>query len=514
MLDLVQREARLLTNVAVLRWGVFGARHDDRDENLQLEELPTPVLKGIEPPLSKGYNRPFWLKHHVLPPFSPSVAELQTLAVPMRAEIAGYDRIERQVAAGRKLNERELRVEDFVAQGLGYLPAAPSNVIQLRAVAGPSPFGPANSAMLQLLVQAGQFRSVTPRHWVVAVDLSASMQRGGRWQGVKRMLSSFPERLGPEDRVSLVGFRDEVDVNLTALGPEDVTLWRETIRTLQPAGGADLFVGVREAVTRAFNEDGSPLPPAEIVIISDHEGLLTNTATRGMSELLREVQQAGHGVQLVDLSAAANRSPLQQLATAANVPRHGALAGSEPASALARWWSSVTPRVAADVKVQVKFDPKQVTAYRLVGHAAGSWSHVSTIADPIDLSPGDAACSLVEVALHPGTEGNVAEVQLEWRDPQTGNVRRERSQVAKREFLRPLHETPPAFQRVLCAAELAEVLNGTRVALREANWSSGEPHDLETVLNTMRQLTSPARSDPAAVQLLQLTESLRRQGIK
>lgn len=514
MVALLQNKNHLLQNLAILRWGVLGARHDDRDEILQLEELPAPILKGIEPPLSKGYNRAFWLKHHVLPPLSPSVAELQSFDLPLRADVAGYDRVERLVAAGRKVAERDVRVEDFIAHALGSLPAAPSNTVQLRGIAGPSPFGAANTGLLQVLVQAGQFRVLQSRHWIIAVDLSASMQRGDRWQGVQRLLAAFPDRLAPEDRLSLVGFREEADVALEALGPEDFQLWRETIRRLQPAGGADLFVGVREAVSRALNEEGPAIPPAEIVIISDHEGLLTNTAVQGLSEMLRDAQRAGSSVQLVDLSAAANRSPLQQIAEASEITRHGAQVGSEPSSALRRWWSAVTPRVAADVQVQVKFDPKTVSAYRLVGQAAGSWSHVSSLVEPIDLSPGDAANGLLELALLPGTVGNVAEVQLRWRSPQTGETYRQSVVVPRQEFNRALHETPAFFQRAIVAAELAEVLNGSRTALREANWSAGEPHDLNTVLNTLRQLSSPVRLDPAAVQLLQLIESLRRQGIK
>ena len=84
---LVESGMRPLDDVMLLRFGMLGSPQyaDDR-----LPEIDAPLLPraaGIQPPLVRGYDRAFFLKHRVFPPLSPAAnPQLASLAVPLVTE--------------------------------------------------------------------------------------------------------------------------------------------------------------------------------------------------------------------------------------------------------------------------------------------------------------------------------------------------------------------------------------------------------------------------------------------
>ncbi len=506
-------------SVVQLRWGILGAPYDDRDYVL-LEQPFARSTPGIEPPLVKGYNRAFWLKHHVFPPISPGVAGLERLPLPLEANVANFDRIEQMAHAGRKPDNREVQVEDFVAHALGIVPAARTGAIELDVAAAPSPFGPRATHLLQCVVKAGASASSQRTHLVVAVDLSSSMRQ--HWAEIQRTLMLLPERLGPEDRLSLVAFGEEVELLLESLSASDWPLWREQVQKLQPSGTANLAEGLRAALTTSLDrsEETSDFR-REMLFLSDHEGTWNRQSLNDLSGLIESGQAGGVEVSLVDLasSPSANEAHtcLAILARAAGVKCYCSVfvgARGERQSPLQSWQQVRFQPIGSEVELSITFNPKSVAAYRLVGQDGGSWTEITHAAAPIELRPGDSCSSLVELAFQPRANDDIGRVELRWRNPMDGEYVVQQMRLSRSQFAPSWTATPLWFQRSCVAAEVAEVLRGSREALREADWNATERHDLARVLSVLRQSSTELKNDPHHARLVQSIEAWRRMGIK
>jgi Ca-activated chloride channel family protein len=468
--------------------------------------------------VAKGYNRPFWLKHHVFPPLSPSVADLQTIAVPLPTDATGFDRWEQLAAQGRRPSPREIRVEDFIAHAQSVLPAAPVGNVQLQGWVGRTPYAP-SAAVAQFTVQTGAAPVVGGTHRVIAVDRSASMLRQGRWAAIERVLTSLPERMSANDELSLVVFGDEPELIANAVTVADADLWRRTVTGVRPFGGADLAAGLRAGAMQTL--ESTAAERRELVLISDHDGQLPLPIRRGLAELIRDVAAAGVNVSVIDLSAT-KVSALSQASAGTPASRWSVETGEPVATPLARWLEQSYPVVATDAQFQVAFNPQTVQAYRLIGNQASSWSRVTSAADPVDLPSGTAASVLFEILPQPSTAAKstgaagdkswLAEGQLTFRLPATGEVRQQKLRLETTAVAANLADLPPLCQRCVMAAELAEIVAGTRDALRETGWNGSEPHDVAAWLATQRNATSSVRLDPAFQRLVRWAEALRKLG--
>ena len=58
--------------------------------------------------------------------------------------------------------------------------------------------------------------------------------------------------------------------------------------------------------------------------------------------------------------------------------------------------------------------------------------------------------------------------------------------------------------------QLAEVLRGSRQALRETNWSDGTAHDYSRLLEIVKKTSSELRNDPDTVRLIRAAEAWRK----
>jgi Ca-activated chloride channel family protein len=131
----------------------------------------------------------------------------------------------------------------------------------------------------------------------------------------------------------------------------------------------------------------------------------------------------------------------------------------------------------SEVSLQVEFDPRRVAAYRLIGHEGNALSSVIPASTPADLRSGEAATTLFELwlanpAMKPGSYGEqpdsrLATVTLRWKDAATSERRTATRQVTLADFRATFGDCPPAWQMAAIAAESAELLRGSREALRE-----------------------------------------------
>jgi Ca-activated chloride channel family protein len=468
----------------LLRYGPLGQQPDSvRPAEFSTVEATAAV--GLEPPPVRGFDRKFLLRHGVHPIVSPAAHEaLRTLQIPLSPGAASFDRTQERLREGSWPAPAEVRVEDFLA-ALDYrFPAPPFGQLGVTLSGGPSAFGQplpgiGPASLLQIGVQAGEipFRRIPATHLVIGLDASATMQAGGRFEAARRAIQWLAGRLGDHDRLSLVAFRDDEVVALEGVGRKDLGQLLFALERLEPRGGANLGAGAQESLSLAMRNELDERLVARVALITAGGGVLLEPSYSGLLDLAEEAARQDVALVILDAGKTPGADPrLSRLAAAAEGELRSAASADELRFALAESLTGVSSIVAADAKLKVTFNPRTVGAYRLLGHEANAVAGVVPPPLLADLRRGQTATALFELWLTPGSEDEVAQVDVEWRDPGTGERRAARQTIGRLQFATLLEHSPLPLQQAAFAAETAEVL-------RESYFVQARPRSLQHVID-------------------------------
>ena len=119
--------------------------------------------------------------------------------------------------------------------------------------------------------------------------------------------------------------------------------------------------------------------------------------------------------------------------------------------------------IAADAKIQVEFDPRVVTRYRLLGYENRDVADHRFRDDTVDageIGAGHRVTALYEIKLADDVSRRraLAEVHLRYRSKATGRVVEDSLEVRQSELARSWRAASPSLRLAALAAELAEVL--------------------------------------------------------
>jgi hypothetical protein len=220
-------------------------------------------------------------------------------------------------------------------------------------------------------------------------------------------------------------------------------------------------------------------------------------AERGLRVALVDLSHRG----LADTSSDVRASDLlEELAAAGGGEVHRFAASDDLCWLLIESLTGTSPVVGQDAKLRVKFNPRAVAAYRLVGHEAGPLGTSLAPATAI-LHSGESASVMYELWLHPNSDDDdVATAALEWFDPQSGQMRHAASQrISRLQFATSFAESPLSLQAGLLAAETAAVLKQSYdfVLLADAAYAyAPKTRDLTQVLEAGRRVNPRLATRP------------------
>ncbi len=201
---------------------------------------------------------------------------------------ASYTRFRQASQSGRTMASHEVRVADFVNRFAqedatpAVLDSADASALYVDArIANPHLPREGATALLGITVR-GLPRTVrAAADLVVVIDVSGSMNEGGKITAVRHALARMLETLDPEDRIAFVTFSDDAHVALplTPVGSARHVV-EGAIDQLYASGGTNIHAGLGEGVRLAL---GTQSDNARIVFLSD--GIATSGLT-GRSDIL------------------------------------------------------------------------------------------------------------------------------------------------------------------------------------------------------------------------------------
>ncbi len=387
-------------------------------------------------------------------------------------DTASYSIARRYIRGGYLPPIGSVRMEEFVNAFDYNYPRKTRGTFTVISEAAPSPFGRG-----LVLLKVGVRGRVVGRegrkqaHLVFVVDASGSMDQPDRMPLVKFALKSLVGQLRSTDRVSLVSYGTKARLVLEAVGAAEKTKIASAIDAVQCGGSTNLLDGLTlgyQMAARAFRSGGIN----RVILCSDGAANIGLTKGREIVDEVKTFRDQGITFTSVGFGTGTyNDVLLEKLANSGDGSYVFVDSKREARRVFVEEMAATLQTIAKDVKIQVKFDPRRVRRYRLIGYENRDIEDAKFRDDTVDageVGSGQSATALYELELHgPAgrrSTGDIGTVYVRYRDPDTGRVEEISHRLERSAIRRRTPKTAPRFFLAACAAEFAELLRASEHA--------------------------------------------------
>jgi Ca-activated chloride channel homolog len=283
-------------------------------------------------------------------------------------DTGSYTNTRRYLQMGQRPPVDAVRVEEFINYFTYNYPSPTNEPFGLTYEVAPSALEPSRF-LLRLGVKAQDARiKETPWNLVFLIDISGSMMDQNKLPLVKQALKIIVGQMKSNDRVSLVTYAGSAGVALEPTGIIERAKIESAIDSLGAGGGTHGSAGIQKAydlaqsarITNGVNR---------VILATDGD---FNVGITDLKELIKLIEQKREsGIALTTLgfgSGNYQEATMEQLANKGNGNYFYIDSFKEARKVFQQDLAGTIEVVAKDVKLQVEFNPDQVTEYRLVGY--------------------------------------------------------------------------------------------------------------------------------------------------
>jgi len=310
---------------------------------------------------------------------------------------------------------------------------------------------------------------------VLLLDRSGSMERADRVAIIREALRVLATQLQPQDTVSVVTFARTARLWADGVSGNKAGETLARVGSITPEGGTNLEEAMRlayETARRHYLANGIN----RVVLLTDGAANLGNVDPDALKHSVEAQRKRGIALDCFGIGwEDYNDNLLEQLSSNGD-GRYAFLNSPEEAGKdFAAKLAGALQIAAADVKVQVEFNPARVISYRQIGYATHQLTKEqfrdNTVAAG-QIAAQEAGNALYTIAVNPSGEGPVATVHVRYRIPGTQDYREHSWDVA-------YTGTAPALERASAAMRLA----ATASAFSE--WLAASPYAQEVTLDAL-----------------------------
>jgi len=369
------------------------------------------------------------------------------------------------LAKGSMPDPERIRAEEFYnAFDYNDPSPAPGEEVACRIEQCANPFVQQRDLVrIALKVAAAGRAAGQPLRLTILLDTSGSMEREDRAASVGRALRTLASLLGPNDRISLIGFARTPRLLAEQVPGDQADKLVELAARTPSEGGTNLEQALALASELALKQF---LPAAQnrIVLLTDGAANLGNADPARLARQIEKTRQQGVSFDACGVGANGLNDEMLEALTRKGDGRYYFLNRAEDADAgFARQLAGALRPAAENVKVQVVFNPARVSQYRLIGfekHLLKKEDFRNDKVQAAELSAEEAGVAVYQVETLPEGEGELGEVFVRFRDPANGMMV-ERSWTMSYDAKAPaFDQASPSMQLAATAALLAERLRG------------------------------------------------------
>nr|WP_254625197.1 von Willebrand factor type A domain-containing protein [Myxococcus sp. CA051A] len=361
-------------------------------------------------------------------------------------------------------SEGAVRVEEFVNTFDHAYPAPVEAPFNVHVEGFPSP-ARKGYQVLRIGVKAREVSDAQrkPSHLVFVIDVSGSMQGDQRLGLVKRALLLLVNELDARDRVSIVVYGSEARQVLPPTSAEDKERLLTAIDGLHSEGSTNAQAGM-ELGYRIASEHLLEGGINRVILCSD--GVANNGITDADGIWARVKNFAAQGITLSTVGfgmGTYNDVLMERLAQVGEGNYAYVDRLKEAHRIFVKNLTGTLQVVAKDVKLQVEFDPKAVSRYRLLGYENRMLSKEQFRDDRVDageVGAGHSVTALYEVKLNKPAP-SLGTLRIRYKAPEGGDSKELETKLARGALQASYGAAAPTARLAYVAAALAEKLRGS-----------------------------------------------------
>ena len=303
--------------------------------------------------------------------------------------------------------------------------------------------------------------SVRPLNLVLLLDSSGSMERADRVLIIREALRVLAQQLRPEDVVSVVGFARTARLWVDALSGDRAEELVERVGNLTPEGGTNLEDALKLAYETAARHF-LPTGVNRIVLLTDGAANLGDVEPESLKRMVTEQRKRGIALDCFGIGWEGYNDELLEVLSRNGDGRYGFVnTPEEAATDFAAKLAGALQVAAADVKVQVEFNPHRVVSWRQIGYAKHKLTAEQfrdNTVDAAEVAAAESGNALYVIQTKPDGEGNICVVRVRYREPASGLYREMSWPVPYTGVARPLENASASMRLAVVAGAFSERL--------------------------------------------------------
>jgi Mg-chelatase subunit ChlD len=300
-----------------------------------------------------------------------------------------------------------------------------------------------------------------PLNVVLLLDNSGSMERADRVQIIREALRVLAGQLQPQDKLSVISFARTARLVADGVSGDNASQVLEQVSGLTPQGGTNLeeamnlgyATALRHYLANGLNR---------VVLLTDGAANLGNVEPESLKQKVEAHRKQGVALDCFGIGWEGFNDDLLEVLSRNGDGRYGFINSPEAAATeFAAKLAGALQVVASDVKVQVEFNAKRVTAYRQVGYAKHQLTKEQfrdNTVDAAEIAAQEAGNALYTVAVNPAGEGPLCIVRCRFKIPGTMDYREHEWVVPFTGSAVALEQANPAMRLAATASAFAEWL--------------------------------------------------------
>ena len=483
-------------------------------QTVVVNEAVAPMGRAVTAGLSTGgtatvndqpYDAVFFENYGVNPFIDTEDDHFSTFA--MDVDTASYTVARRYIGDGNLPDKDSVRLEEFVNYFKHYYEPPGEGAFSIDLQGSPSPFGGEKYYLMRAGLQ-GKIIADENRQdatLIFVIDVSGSMDMENRLGLVKQTLALLVDQLRPTDEVGIVVYGNQGRVLLKPTSGADKATILRAIDGLYPNGSTNAEEGLQLGYQLAA-EYLRPDRITRIILLSDG---VANVGNTGPESILRTISSyVDQGVSLSTVGFGMgnyNDVLMEQLANDGNGGYYYVDTLNEAKRVFVENLTGTLQTIARDAKIQVEFNPKVVSRYRLLGYENRALSDDQFRDDTVDageVGAGHDVTALYEIKFQDdAADGPAATVYIRYQDPETGEVLEESRAIARSEFSESFEGMPARFQLDAAVAEFAEIL-------RKSYWA--QDSSLTSVRELAQRVSTMLPDDTDVTEFVNLVAQAER----
>lgn len=341
-------------------------------------------------------------------------------------DTASYANVRRMIQEGGSVNPEAVRIEEFINYfDYSYPQPTTDDPFSVTTELSDCPWN--NEAKLLLVglkAEEIQAEEREPLNLVFLIDVSGSMFSEDKLPLVQKAFTMLTDTLTEDDRISIVTYAGEEQVVLKGASGADKKKIKDAINSLEAGGSTYGEAGINRAYELAekyFIKNGNN----RVLLATDGDLNVGLSSEEELTELIEEKRESGVFLSVLGFGTGNIKdNRMEALADHGNGNYSYIDSELEAKKVLVEEMCGTLYTVAKDVKIQVEFNPANVSGYRLIGYenrALADEDFADDTKDAGEIGAGHTVTALYEILMNEsGT--SIPEAELKYQqNTVTGN---------------------------------------------------------------------------------------------